>query len=524
MRLRSFSLSLIVLAAILGATFINAAKPASAPASSTGVGPVYCVGGTSTSSLCSAMPHDVKEGNGYGSILAPGTQQDFDNFSWQSFVALNWPADTSGRPIPKMSIGVNPTLPRVWDYYKLAEEVFLAGGAQPDGNYPSKVAPPIPKVCQGTALQSGERVIRGLAKIDDVLNIPDFFEEAAVDLPLIDRYGNFIVYQVAMNQGEFNDIYSKGWYNSANQKGQTIRFTPGQTGGAEGAIELKSAWRILQPGKDDFSRYFVRPMRVYVPAKHSATGKEFCTPTLQMGLTALHIVHKGAAQPDWIWSTFEHVDNAPVTNTPLPATATAASGPCSVPPNARQMSLFTPGCVNRSGKACIANDPPVQAPYTAWLWSAVQPYAKNYLTQGRYGTQVVRCSPVWAGNSRGPGTAWLNTQWQTKLKGTPFANYMLIGSQWQAQLTLIPPGHPRVDISRTPPAPPYIQNTAAETYLQNASSLGMSACMECHSGAQGAACEESDMSFMLDRAQPPVDCKKKSGHPLVRTSRSTMVK
>ncbi len=520
--LKSSFLGLVIILLVLAAVAQNPTRPPAAPANAT-VAPVFCVGGSSTSPLCGAMPHDVQEGNGYGSILAPGTQQDFDNFSWQSFVALNWPADTSGRPIPKMSIGVDPARPRVWDYYKLAEEVFLANGAQPDSNYPSKTTPPIPKACQQTPLQPGETVVRGLAKIDDVLNIPDFFEEAMVDVPLIDRYGNFVVYRVSMNRVEFNDIDSNGWYNSANQAGKTIKFTPGVAGGAEGAIELKSAWRVLQPGKDDASRYFVRPMRVYVPAKHSVTGQDFCTPTLQMGLIALHIVHKGAHQPDWIWSTFEHVGNAPVSSTPLPATATAASGPCTVPPNAPAMSLFTPGCIDAAGNPCTANEPPVKPDKAQWVWQTAQPYAKQYLTQGKYGTQVVRCSSIWKGNQNGRGTAWLNAQWQARLKGTPFANYMLVGSQWQAQLTLRP-GQRRVDFSTTPPAPPFLQNAAAETYLQNASSFGMSACMQCHSGAQGAACEDSDMSFMLDRAQPPVQCPKKSGHPLVKTSRSTMAK
>ncbi len=83
-------------------------------------------------------------------------------------------------------------------------------------------------------------------------------------------------------------------------------------------------------------------------------------------------------------------------------------------------------------------------------------------------------------------------------------------------------GQLHADFDKTLPAPPFIQNTGAETYLQNASSLGMSACMQCHSGAQGAACEDSDMSFMLDRAQPPIQCSKKSGHPLKKTFRSTM--
>jgi len=40
--------------------------------------------------LCPDIPHDILEQFGAGySQLAPAQQRPFDNFSWQSFVALN---------------------------------------------------------------------------------------------------------------------------------------------------------------------------------------------------------------------------------------------------------------------------------------------------------------------------------------------------------------------------------------------------------------------------------------------------
>ena len=356
------------------------------------------------------------------------------------------------------------------------------------------------------------------SKINDVTNIVSSFEEAVVDVPLIDSNGNFIVYDVAMNKDEFEYIaVQNAYYNSNNQKGANISFTPGAKDGAEGSIELKTAWKILT-ATDDATSYITRIMRIYVPAQHSSTGKAFCTPTLKMGLIGMHIIHKGANQPDWIWSTFEHIRNAPLSSTPLSATATAPSGPCNAPRNATLMSLYNPAC-----KTCPINAPPVQ-PDDPFYFATSQPYAKQYLNNG-YGTQVVRCSSVWDAPN---ATAYLNTQWRAQVP-KPYSNYMLIGSQWEAletltahkarpQATTIGPhvanGGQQLNKGKLAdgitPAPPYMQNTAAETYLQNAAPLmstyGLGSCLGCHTGAQGAACEASDLSFMLGRAQPPQQC------------------
>src|SRR5262245_39278059 len=49
--------------------------------------------------LCSFLPHDITASlePGYDG-LTPQDQRPFDNFSWQSFLALNWPAGADGKP------------------------------------------------------------------------------------------------------------------------------------------------------------------------------------------------------------------------------------------------------------------------------------------------------------------------------------------------------------------------------------------------------------------------------------------
>src|SRR5512143_1938455 len=52
--------------------------------------------------LCSFLPHTVIDADlqlaGYSQLAAP-QQRPFDIFSWESFVALNWPANADGTPL-----------------------------------------------------------------------------------------------------------------------------------------------------------------------------------------------------------------------------------------------------------------------------------------------------------------------------------------------------------------------------------------------------------------------------------------
>jgi len=481
--------------------------------------PVYCTD-TAVTVPCSTMPHNVATNAGYNTVnMDAETQADFDNFSWQSFVALNWPSNPDGTPSTAPLGSPGPT---VWDLYKRADDVFLPGGATPDSNYPTQLFPPPPPACTASnTLTNGVRphVVQMFSKDDDELNITDAFNEAAVNVPLIDSNGNFVAYDVAMNKDEFTYIFTKKYYNSNNQPPPTttdpaymVDFPPGVTGAAEGSIELKSAWKVLTAA-DDASTYITRTMQLYVPEQN------FCTPPLQMGLIGMHIIHKTEKENAWIWSTFEHVNNAPLSSTPLPAEAKKPAGQCAPPASAPKMSLYNPACTLPDGKPCPLNVPPVQPGTKDIHWATSQPYAKDYLTNGQYGTQVVRCSDIYKVDG---GTASLNPQWQQKVP-KPYSSYMLIGSQWfapsdfppgtstdTASVEYVNPDFPPGSIA----APPMLQNVSAETYLQNGTVLpgfSVGSCLGCHSGANGAQCEPADFSFMLGRAKPVQPCQKE-GH------------
>ena len=66
-------------------------------------------------------------------------------------------------------------------------------------------------------------------------------------------------------------------------------------------MEVKVAWRELTD-QDDHTRYYVREALIA-----GEDGYNYTIAT--MGLVGLHIMQKTATFPQWIWSTFEHIDN-----------------------------------------------------------------------------------------------------------------------------------------------------------------------------------------------------------------------
>ena len=110
--------------------------------------PVFCAQAPNDQ-LCSFIPHDILETfeNGYSQLSGP-QQRAFDNFSWQTFVALNWPATADGTPAlherELSAEGVEAVLCDVGDFDRVqanveegevdvAVEEWLFGGLQDRG-------------------------------------------------------------------------------------------------------------------------------------------------------------------------------------------------------------------------------------------------------------------------------------------------------------------------------------------------------------------------------------------------------
>src|SRR5579859_395025 len=73
------------------------------------------------------LPADVE-----GALRQPDgstRQRAADLYSWQEFIALNWPAAPSGRGQVDGAARLDSTAPRVWQTWKNAHEVYRANGA-----------------------------------------------------------------------------------------------------------------------------------------------------------------------------------------------------------------------------------------------------------------------------------------------------------------------------------------------------------------------------------------------------------
>lgn len=436
--------------------------------------------------LCSFLPQDViapeLSADGYSQIT-PREQRPFDNFAWQMFVALNWPADRNGVPI-EGSIGDHPEAPRVWRSYPTSFEAFQVHVPQGLNSEP-----------QECPLGEDLPILQLTAKSGDLHHEPASILQATGE-PLVDRNLNFVMYDIRLNPVALSYLTDNGLTTVAGQQrfeqaGGTVSFPLGfyddelaRTGGSPGAIELKFSWRILDAARgDDLSRFYTMRALVYVPAAASESGNAFCFPAT-LGLVGMHIMQRTSGPHsfglDWVWATFEHVDNAPLAQTPGdPTSLTPAPAPCLAPTSASDTySLFNPAC---PADVCIPNAPPEPDPSGGYVWATTPPYARRYATDGLYGTQVVQCWDIY------PETEEVNVAYRRALAGTVWANYRLINTQWQGEI--------QDPASENGNIPRFLANTTMETYLQNTSS-----CLDCHSLATTTTGQDANFSFLLGLA------------------------
>ncbi len=405
----------------------------------------YCANPNSPpNQFCPDIPTEVNDKliPGYSGLF-PNIQRAFDDFSWQSLIALNWPADARGKPLDG-PFGSKPDAPRVWEFYTDPTDVFDRSLNE--------------AILKAGRLTPGTKVLRLMAKNSQVLNPDGSFAEPDGN-PLIDRNLNFVLYEIKMNPDEVNYVTTNGLQTKQGQQGKTVSFPGGPTSyGPVGAIEIKASWRILQKG-DDLKRFYHRPAVIYVAAENSATGKPMYL-RATVGLTGFHIIHKTKQFPAWIWTTFEQVDNSPVSGRPA---------------GTKRYSFFNPEC-----PSCPTNVPPKLGPgQKNFIWAAKPPYAAQYAVNGKFGTQVVR-NPI----DPQSGTEAVNAVWRARLKGTVWEHYELIGSQWVGG----DPGPVSI--------PKLLGNSTIETYIQSTSS-----CVDCHRAATTAVNTNADFSFLLGLAK-----------------------
>ena len=363
-------------------------------------------------------------------------QRLYDIFSWQSFLALNWPVDsasTNGAAQPTARF--TDEGPPQWTTWMEAHQVFKDDGSAPD---PWTARP---------------QTVRTLSEITQ-----------AFSFPLWDQNGTPVYYEMLLNEYEYKYIYKNRLYNQEGQtqflnKGNKVVFGTGSTTTPErqgliGPIEVKLAWKVL--GREDLPERFFK-MQALIP---DGTGK---TKSVDVGLVGMHITHKTGSSNQWVWSTFEHVDNVRVND--LEALALAKQGK-----NLKPL-FYNPSC-----PTCPANEPLHRQP------------------KENRGTQVTRVIPI------SSLTSDLNSEVQQLLRqlGSKWQYYELVGTQYATNPSLGPTAELKgvesiTNHSGGAPTPAYLANTVLETYFQkgnqesplvsktgNVQIFETASCMSCH--------------------------------------------
>jgi hypothetical protein len=446
-------------------------------------------GASATSSPCPASSTIQMQATMPTIFLTSGNQIGADCLAWQEFIYLNWRAQPGnpGNPDPSASaadFGLPTDVePKVWESYQSMGEVFAKQGSQKADNAAA------PKLLQ----------LAYTSELGDIHLLS--IGQAGNGKWLTSQGGDLVYYDVRLNLDEVQFIQQNNLTTYAgqqacanNQQAQQKGmggFNLPQGGGQDtdcsgdahtyglnlGTIELKSAWVELPADHSLDYRYLTTQADIVPPI-----GKPY---TATVGLVGLHIIHKMQGGPQFVWATFEQIDNDPDDNNGNPQAPKLPTNPNQQPYSG--YLFYSASCTPQSdpfyhckpnelpGTACTTLAPPYQP-------SGCDPYnAPN---------QVTRIYAVDATANSATGYTW--TLMPAK---SVFNYYRLIEVQWPNAPEPLSPGAttPLTTGDITPNASTLITaNTTAETYVQHTHT-----CMSCHMSAPIAKAS----NVMLMRAQ-----------------------
>jgi hypothetical protein len=423
-------------------------------------------------------------------------QRGFDFYSWLTFLALNSPADGRTRIDKSM-----PNTKTKWEdrtNFMQLLDVMLPKGAKPE--WGKKSAPP---GCESEFKPDSDM---GIEIIEETYNQP--FKTGA----LIDQQGNYALFDILMNKDMFDYIqehklYSKAGQQSAENSKLKVDFPAGKNpekgqieGGLVGGIIIKVSWKILDSEAEKRRFHTVDAVISMLP-EHGSTQRRCVRKTL--GLVGFHVMHKTVSRLQWIWTSFEHVDNVPEQS------------------EIRKQKSWNFYKVCNTRVCPPVNETPPRP------WEPKPSFGLKF--DGPFRSQIVRVTPLTEETKK------MNRKFQEVVRGTVWENYMLLSTQWPSDFicagkTAHDPAAkplPDTDFEKEPdmncaPAPTFLANSTLETYSQGNVPLASSSCMACHGNAtsyQSAPPEadqfdpdrkprakffnQTDFTFMLEKAREP---------------------
>ena len=215
-----------------------------------------------------------------------------EELAWKWFLMLNDPLVGSA--------------PKMWESWKQTSAVYLRDGSKP---LPWGQNRPLPEPVVAQARAQGLDMSKPFHNLDAEIQVDG--------LALRDVFRHNVRYQLLMNEDTFDYIVASEIYNVNGQERLAANDTPADFPWP--SWELKTSWIWI--GDDDGIREQLKDTYYIVNAyfRVASTGQ------YQVGeaaLTGMHIINK--LLPDWVWATFENIDNPKytVTNGQPPAPMT----------------------------------------------------------------------------------------------------------------------------------------------------------------------------------------------------------
>ncbi len=379
----------------------------------------------------------------------------FDDFAWRMFVAVSWPADVTGgkRGVPRRDRRIGDlSSPTVWSTWKTDFEVLQPGQAEPSAWASDRGKTP----CGGDSLPIGATMLGAFSDPHSRYFGLNQAGQGTEVGPLVAQNGTYTRYEIRVNQPEYETIL--GAPVDGNPRPRLYRrddLDKVKSGSALavafpfGSMAVKAAWREVKPDEIGRARgrYYIVEAAVKDPVGGTCQKKS-------MALVGLHIVQRTPKRPQWVWSSFEHVDNVPGMN------------------GGRAPYSYNDGTGTKQPdwtaypKAISADNQPVSAP-----------------------------APFQAERLRGihPSTAATNAKYQKLLQGTVWENYALVMTQWPENRTVdsgkpIPEDEPTNPKDTTLRDETNLANTTMETYFQGPRDptrpRARMSCMKCHDKAR----------------------------------------
>jgi hypothetical protein len=414
------------------------------------------------------FPHAMTPEPDFHKPIAPC---EFHQWAWQEFLWLTQP-DENGR----LRFLSNPT-----------EEMLFSPGRAP--------APLESVMVQQRLKKQILRLTPRSLKERDITTISAINQAASQGI-IVDRNGHPVFYATFVSPEYYEFVRTKHLYLKANYQAAAADLNfPVK------AVELKTSWRVVEEG-DATDNFFTT--KAMIPALKCGDGTQTCTGTtikvdmtnqleVTVALVGIHVVGVLEGHPEFVWSTFEHVDNAP--DLPL---GTPVNSATAVHPND-----FTFYRANTAAKDC--NPEPNVSPSSFDVATGKLTPQTDLFRQFAFGG---------GDNQDTTNIKSLNQSVHDQLTANSvWKNYFLVGGVWFADGKNLKPGLNGIDMQMFAVGSVQLSNSTMETFTQQPFPTPVgprSNCFSCHKTASQPSLGAKNLNLshilhqgLIDREELP---------------------